>query len=396
MPASATQYIAACNPPRRAKRARTTLDISSPEAPSDSAHDSDWVPARPQQQQQRILPRPPSSPSGPASGAGHHADEPSSAKRRGRKPGSGSGMSRSARESMRKQNHSRIEKARRTKINDALAALRVLVPKRADDASVEDAADGVQLKKTKSKGKEGEEKEFKLEILIRTVAYMEELIDRVRSLEEGRKSACDCGGAARGTDAGSKRKRARDHDDNDDDEPAEDTPIDILDSSDDELADDEGDPRCDSVRYGSALSSVASTPRLPPIASWMPLPPGHVDPSALSLPPSHLPTPPLSAPMPPKVAFYAPPVLSLPPPNLHLAPPGSGAVTMSRGSSTREEDDEAASALLQIRSLSSPTSPVVSVALSAGFHAAKSREGLQAQTPSALLGLALSRAGADA
>ena len=45
-------------------------------------------------------------------------------KRRGRKPGT---MSRSARESLRKLNHSRIEKARRTKINETLATLSTLV-----------------------------------------------------------------------------------------------------------------------------------------------------------------------------------------------------------------------------------------------------------------------------
>ena len=37
-------------------------------------------------------------------------------------------MTRTARESQRKMNHSRIEKARRLKINDALEALRTLVP----------------------------------------------------------------------------------------------------------------------------------------------------------------------------------------------------------------------------------------------------------------------------
>ena len=50
---------------------------------------------------------------------------PTPAKRRGRKPGT---LSRAARESQRKLNHSRIEKARRSKINEALAALRELVP----------------------------------------------------------------------------------------------------------------------------------------------------------------------------------------------------------------------------------------------------------------------------
>ena len=50
-------------------------------------------------------------------------------KKRGRKPlGGASAPSRAARESARRANHSRIEKARRLKINGALEALRELVP----------------------------------------------------------------------------------------------------------------------------------------------------------------------------------------------------------------------------------------------------------------------------
>jgi hypothetical protein len=401
-PSATAQYTASCNPPRRAKRARTTLDLSSPEALSDSPPDSDWVPDR--LQQPRILPKPPGPPRDAAK-----ADEQLT-KRRGRKPGSGSGMSRSARESMRKQNHSRIEKARRTKINDALAALRVLVPKRTELA-VEDVDEPVETKgkKSKAKAKEGEEKEFKLEILVRTVAYMEELVEKVKRLEDGAKpyGRCACGGATRDTDnpeparghsldRAIKRKRVIE---DEEEEPKPEEPIveDMAESSEDELADDEGDARC-SVRHGSALSSVTSTPRLPPIASWMPLPPGHVDPSALSLPPSQLPSPPLSVPMPPKTTPYAPPTLTLPPPNLRLTPaalPASaGAPAMSRqtSSSTRDEDDEAASALLQIRTLS-PTSPTVPASgfRLGGHKAPVSREIFQVQTPGALLGLARSR-----
>ena len=69
------------------------------------------------------------------------AHSPPQQKRRGRKPGI---LSRAARESQRKMNHSRIEKARRLKINDTLTTLRALVP--ADfgrDAEDNDALDGV-------------------------------------------------------------------------------------------------------------------------------------------------------------------------------------------------------------------------------------------------------------
>ncbi|KAF9470460.1 hypothetical protein BDN70DRAFT_821348, partial [Pholiota conissans] len=53
------------------------------------------------------------------------SDLPLPPAKRGRKPGP---LSRTAREAQRRLNHSIIEKARRTKINDALAALKQLVP----------------------------------------------------------------------------------------------------------------------------------------------------------------------------------------------------------------------------------------------------------------------------
>jgi hypothetical protein len=123
-PAQPQMYAASCNPPRRAKRARA--DSPVPVSPDD----------------------PP--------------------KRRGRRPGT---LSRAAREAQRKANHSLIEKARRTKINDALAALRELVP------SPDDSDDDDRRHKP--------EKEFKLEILVRTVAHLRALTDRVTQLEHG-------------------------------------------------------------------------------------------------------------------------------------------------------------------------------------------------------------------
>jgi hypothetical protein len=107
-------YTASCNPPRRAKRPGATGSTMSGTdrpaqslpslAPAISSLTADATP--------------------PADDADLTPDVPGP-KRRGRKP---STLSRAARESMRRQNHSRIEKARRTKINDALATLRNLVP----------------------------------------------------------------------------------------------------------------------------------------------------------------------------------------------------------------------------------------------------------------------------
>ncbi|KAL0946216.1 hypothetical protein HGRIS_012475 [Hohenbuehelia grisea] len=129
--------------------------------------------------------------------------------RRGRKPG---GMSRSAREAQRKLNHSIIEKARRTKINETLATLRELVPadygRHKGDEDEDDDDDGVDEKgKGRAKGrgkKEEKEREFKLEILVRTVAFMKDLLERVKVLEESQDRDAGSSGAPLN---GRKRKR---------------------------------------------------------------------------------------------------------------------------------------------------------------------------------------------
>jgi len=107
----------------------------------------------------------------------HEATAPSVAAQTKGRPRKSGKISRSARDSLRRQNHSRIEKARRTKINEALDTLRALVPPSIrEDGNEEDeeAADGK---------KRGQQKEFKLEILVRTVTYMKQLISRVEELE---------------------------------------------------------------------------------------------------------------------------------------------------------------------------------------------------------------------
>ncbi len=133
--------------------------------------------------------------------------------KRGRKPGT---MSRTAREAQRKLNHSIIEKARRTKINDALGTLRQLVPENFGAKAEEENNDEVdedddgEFGRGKGRGKKAEkEKEFKLEILVRTVAYMQHLIGRVQELEaEGKRKA------AEGVDE-PKRKKQRTREDED-------------------------------------------------------------------------------------------------------------------------------------------------------------------------------------
>lgn len=173
-------YAASCNPSRRAKRPLPVTSVSA--ALPDGAKP---VPIQPRRAagKQDILSEDTLDLTSPA---------PAPAKR-GRKPGP---LSRAAREAQRRLNHSIIEKARRTKINDALATLRELVPLEYGqnkspalqpiESDADDDVEDYQSSSSKQKkaGKKPEkEKEFKLEILIRTVAYMKDLISRVAELE---------------------------------------------------------------------------------------------------------------------------------------------------------------------------------------------------------------------
>lgn len=306
-------------------------------------------------------------------------------KRRGRKPGA---LSRAAREAQRKINHSLIEKARRTKINDALAALRMLVPaeyKRVNEtaeASEEDEDD--EPKKGKGKSKAGE-KEFKLEILVRTVAYLQDLTEKVKRLEE---DGCkQCIHQSSSDTRGSKRRKQ-------DVEQEDGTRTEVEDSS----------------------------PRLPSISTWLPhssqertqraltsskSPSTRPVPSSSKSPSQQLPTPPTSATFTASSVFGVPPVLTLPSPSTLLPQSGtqiqpcfSGFVPRRSPSDTASsspvytpEDETAASLLLRISASTLVTSPQLSPKpASPSSSTNESRTGhpreepVQALTPSHLLG----------
>ncbi|KIK55603.1 hypothetical protein GYMLUDRAFT_839581 [Collybiopsis luxurians FD-317 M1] len=204
-PISATVYNSSVNPSRRVKTTGMPERPLLPRQNTNTVNDTAGVaPASISE----------SAPTAPAP-------------KRGRKPSSAvSGLSRSARETQRKLNHSIIEKARRTKINDALAELArlsddiglmnaqdhalptkdVTAEKRNQDSDDEEADEDFEeaddddkdgdygsssrirngskstsksAKDSKSKGKG----KFKLDILVKTVDNMRFLLERVRILE---------------------------------------------------------------------------------------------------------------------------------------------------------------------------------------------------------------------
>ncbi|KAG1765650.1 hypothetical protein EDD22DRAFT_774777 [Suillus occidentalis] len=318
-------------------------------------------------------------------------------KRRGRKPGA---LSRTAREAQRKINHSLIEKARRTKINDALAALRELVPaeykrvNEAAEASDEDEDD--EPKKGKAKSKAGE-KEFKLEILVRTVAYLQDLAEKVKRLEEDGCRQCVRQSSSSSSGARGSKRRTQD-------------------------VEQEDGARTEA---GSTASEDLSS-RLPSISTWLPhssqkrtrsalsssqSPSTQPVPSSSKSPSQQLPTPPTSATFTGfSSVFGVPPILTLPSPSAFLPQSGtqiqpcfSGFVPRRSSSDSLSspvytpEDETAASLLLRISNTSmlvtspqlslKPGSPSSSMDLNESRTRRPREESVHALTPSRLLGL---------
>ncbi|KAI0031510.1 hypothetical protein K488DRAFT_71338 [Vararia minispora EC-137] len=346
-------YAASVNPPRRAKRPRiddlpaiapAPASAPIPDASTVSHQDRTFVSDDDDEEEQAL----------------DDDDAVPPPKRRGRKP---STLSRAARESMRRQNHSRIEKARRTKINDALATLRQLVP--AGDGDDDDY-------EHKKKGKQ--EKEFKLEVLERTVVYVQELQKRVRELEA----------VTAGPDPGASHKRKRDNDldlTSEDRHSRTQSPVYLppppvaavvsrrtsVSISPAARASDAASSQPSPLLLPSASSSSSpARPRLPSISAWLPA--GIQPPSPSILPDrermrigafqpqrSPLPTPPTSGSLGPVSGPSIPPALALELPASAVSPPWT------------PDDESAASLLLQIRG-TSPRQPRV-------------------QTPASLLGM---------
>ncbi|KAI0672227.1 hypothetical protein C8Q78DRAFT_1068810 [Trametes maxima] len=397
-----TPYAASCNPPRRAKRpqASSLQDASSIPSASTDKSNQRRAPRTP------ILPKPADKetpPSPESDSASEEEDEydpgresAPAPKRRGRKPGT---MSRSARESLRKLNHSKIEKARRTKINETLATLSTLVNER-DRILASTATKGEVPKEDDAKGKKGkakaEEKEFKLDVLVKTVEYMQDLIGRVKALEGTRCAQCGAADRPSSQENGNIQtltaspKRKGTHDIPDVQRASRHKrPRHRLDEDDSYIGDDEHGlgngaeeelpsplPFVQKPATTSPPSISTSSPRLPPIASWLPHP--YVDPSSL-MPASssgptrsptnmQLPSPPASGRFRPAVTLANMPALTLPGPAHPLTlPPSNGvqpvrhqrksvSASPSVSPTWTPEDETAASLLLQMSSKPSSTS----------------------------------------
>jgi hypothetical protein len=343
---TATDYLGACNPSRRAKRSRiddVLLPLTPPLSSTTSSPTASFPAAPPS-----VAPRPAS----PSSGT--------TAKRRvGRKPGT---LPRAAREAQRKMNHSLIEKARRTKINDALAALRALVPRDDEDHPAEPG-------KAAAASASSNEREFKLEILERTVAYLQELATRVKALEcTADRSLCPS--CATATTAETHQKKRKQPDGTG------------TGSGGGNVGDDgyDADNDNDGTSGSTPTQQQQQQQHLPPISAWLPLCDQHhaLDPSSLPLPlpltpnPSPNPSPDVcpartspasiaalthqqKGPAPSPLVFHrTPPALMLPSPSLE--PLAAAASSPRRAAPPSPEERSAATLLLQIASSSSLTS----------------------------------------
>jgi Helix-loop-helix DNA-binding domain len=335
-------YTASCNPPRRAKRPSTagnppTGTDRAPQplpalAPTTNAPSIDGM--KPIDDEDNCT-----------------ADVPLP-KRRGRKPSS---LSRAARESMRRQNHSRIEKARRTKINEALGMLRDLVPPDAGqkhstsgDESVDedDEDDEFSSGKKPAKGKQQrQEKEFKLEILEKAVVYVQELQEKVRVLETRSCARCSDKNSLSTTHHPKRKREAM-------------PPSDGYDSpSSVDVVTERPMKRFTPTRSVLPPAQAASNTRLPSISSWLPktvadsVLPGTRTPPSVN--PIQLPTPPASVVIAPILSPQVPPALRLELPMASLSA-RNAAPSVSSSPAWTPEDESIASLLLRIKTSSSP------------------------------------------
>ena len=314
---------------------------------------------------------------------------------------------------MRRQNHSRIEKARRTKINDALAMLRDLVPADVrrklsipgDDSVDEDDEDddfGSALsKKPGGKNKQRQEKEFKLEILEKAVLYVQELQEKVNVLEARECSRC----SNVSTSAAHRPKRKHeampssdDYDSHSSLDTTMDRPAKRITSAHSILP--PFPPSPPSPPTAPAPAPGPST-RLPSISSWLPRSIAELGLSESHTPsvnPIQLPTPPTSGVIGPIASPQVPPTLRLDLPMASLSNRALPPSSQSSPSWTTEEES-AASLLIRMRTSDSPKTakhrtsvgdllaPIPGAPSTGDKSQSMNVDEMRVQTPGSLLGM---------
>lgn len=455
-------YAASCNPPRRAKRPRIDAsELNTISSPRTRAGDVTSSPSSVTPQPRPILPKR-AMPSGKTASSSVGSTSPviqptneSSTSlvpvstnppvKRGRKPGP---LSRSAREAQRRLNHSIIEKARRTKINNALATLKELVPldyaKKAkaqgngsdneddvdeDDGDAEYDGEGKKSKPKQAGKKEEKEREYKLEILVRTVAFMQDLLQRVAVLEQTN-AVCSSCGMALDTPSKHSQTDTSPHTSSRQASPSSEvlSPGTAHRAKRPRIAG--GQEPSEPDHAVSPLSTPSQEPiqdnavtrhRLPPISSWLPetlldtsnfnvSSPSRIERNAKdTIPPLQLPTPPSSTHFDPTTTAAG--SASATPFTIPVG--GAHQKVLSPTLTRTPEDEHAATMLLQIsggRLSSSPTfrplppsiipftgpmssippslpSPALARADPGADHDQGRRDGIAIQTPASLLGL---------
>ena len=242
------------------------------------------------------------------------------------------------------------------KINKALATLRELVPAdagrktsaTADESAEEDDEEefgsGSRKKSSANQDNQRQEKEFKLEILEKVVAYVQELQEKVRMFEV--RGCVRCSSTDRALTQYSKRKRDEGSLSNDDDHDPH-LSMDVA-----------------VERPNKRLTTTQAVPlalphpntRLPSISSWLPrsvpdslLPGSRTQPINLSCPPASAVMGPITRPQVPQALH-----LELPMASLATRVFSTPTESASSSPSWTPEDESAASLLLRFKSSSSP------------------------------------------
>jgi len=258
-----------------------------------------------------------------------------------------------------------------------------------DDEDEDEFGSAFGKKPSANRGTQRQEKEFKLEILEKAVAYVQELQEKVRMLEARGCVRCSNTDMAPTDYPKRKRDEVSSNDGHDSHSSAADVSV------------ERPNKRLTTTQPFPPPTSPPSNTRLPSISSWLPrsgvLSESHTPP----INPIQLPTPPASAVIGPMTSPQVPPALRLELPMASLTTRTFTTPTKSASSSPSwtPEDESIASLLLRIKSSSSPkasrhgasVSDLLAPTPEAPHMADHARfvdvDEMRVQTPGSLLGL---------